>query len=917
MNRDTPMPLIVAAAVMAVGFWSLKPVFITLVGDRAGPGEVFVAAGVMSVLASLLGALVMGRSTSALIGAAGTGRGLLLSAVAGLFLGMWYYGFYRALYGAPKVDATVIAFTWPLFAILAMRIFAPEYGRRLRPSEYALVLVAFLGAASIGVSNLGPGATGGGDRGEILFAFLAAMGSGFYLPFAVKAIACFGDVVGSRIRGTFYTISIANVVSLAVVLAAMQVFDQPLRFYAFDTQVLIICGMIGIGTYLVAEITWTWAFAEYQSMTLSTLPYFSPAVSVVLLYLLFGEPVTAIAALGLVLVLFSNLTLHGRFLSNSAPVMALVGTVYVALASQLVRPLDSPGVLVETMHAIAALFAIQAGFILARVAGRRSEELDARSALVRAVLTLRDGSGVGDTRVEALLRQLVDTEFAEGAQDKPALAAGMRHQLGEMPGDRDDQRAALAAFDRWFTINRDRLSVGEKAALWITGLGAILFLMLIRADTAYGLIGLYVFAAGCLLVIFTINDYQQNNFNGFGNQLLRLQQGFAELGRCFYMPAPLARNREFANLPQGTPITYRDDDGTLVETVLQRRRSRFPAIYWSTGALVIAALIYLPLSTQQQQSAPLSNLLRPQVSTSESSAVLIAPQADVTVARFDWAASRVAAQVVALVIEQRLDLTAVLRDSTVGDVFAQMDAGQIDVHPDLWTDNQPQNMARYVETAAPVATLNARGYAGVQGVYMPRATAGRLGVDALAALTRPEVARAFDTDGDGLGEIWLGARGWESTALMQQMLSETGLDRLWEGEVYSERVFRAKLDRFMAQDRPLVFYSYEPNDLHTVHDLVEITGLDTARPDAAAACPPDLPGPLCALRSTRVHVAYAQALQTDRPRLAALLRDVVFTRKDVSGWLARTTRRDVPPGQVAADWVAANADRIAAWGSGP
>ena len=38
----------------------------------------------------------------------------------------------------------------------------------------------------------------------------------------------------------------------------------------------------------------------YKSLTLSSLPYFSPAVSVILLHVLFDEPVRPIAIVGLV-----------------------------------------------------------------------------------------------------------------------------------------------------------------------------------------------------------------------------------------------------------------------------------------------------------------------------------------------------------------------------------------------------------------------------------------------------------------------------------------------------------------------------------------------------------------------------------------------------------------------------------------
>ena len=304
---------VTVAAVTAVALWSLKPVFISIIGDRVGFAEVYVVAGAISVLASAIGALVLRRRTLAVAkGGRRSLSGIGSAVVSGLFLALWYYGFYRALYGAPKVDATIIAFTWPLIAVIAMRIFSPATAAKLRWNQWLMMLASFVGAAAIGISNAGFAQPTGGSSGEIVWAFVAAIGSGLYLPFAINATRSFSQAVHSPPIATFYAISLANTAALAAVLLALWGSRQHLSFGAIDAQVLLVCGLIGIGTYLVAEITWTWAFQEYKSLTLSSLPYFSPAVSVVLLYLLFDEPVRPVAIMGLVLILVSNLTLHTR-----------------------------------------------------------------------------------------------------------------------------------------------------------------------------------------------------------------------------------------------------------------------------------------------------------------------------------------------------------------------------------------------------------------------------------------------------------------------------------------------------------------------------------------------------------------------------------------------------------------------------
>ncbi|MFC7620682.1 DMT family transporter [Microlunatus sp. GCM10028923] len=317
MEREThdatPIkPAITIAAVSAVAFWSLKPVLISVIGDRGDYAEVYVAAGLISVLTSALVASFFWKKTVAVArGGSTTAKAIGWASLSGLFLAMWYYGFYRALYGTAKADATVIAFTWPLIAAIAIRLVSPGTAGKLKPNQWLLIGASFLGAVAIAVANVGASQRDG-ISGEIVWAFVAALGSGLYLPFAFKATSALETRVQSKPLATFYSISIANVISLCAVLLTLLIVGHPLRFYAFDAQVILVCAIIGVGTYLVAEVTWTWAFQEYKSLTLSSLPYFSPAVSVILLHALFDEPVRPIAIVGLVLILFSNLTLHAN-----------------------------------------------------------------------------------------------------------------------------------------------------------------------------------------------------------------------------------------------------------------------------------------------------------------------------------------------------------------------------------------------------------------------------------------------------------------------------------------------------------------------------------------------------------------------------------------------------------------------------
>src|SRR5690606_5198888 len=127
----------------------------------------------------------------------------------------------------------------------------------------------------------------------------------------------------------------------------------------------------------------------------------------------------------------------------------------------------------------------------------------------------------------------------------------------------------------------------------------------------------------------------------------------------------------------------------------------------------------------------------------------------------DWDASQVAAEVIARLVREAHDIDVAVRHVGVDEVFAMIadPDGSMHVHPDFWVENQPKNLALYVEDDGPVA-LSANAYSGRQGIYMERRWADQLGIRTLSDLADPDTAKKFDENGDGKGEIWLGASRW-------------------------------------------------------------------------------------------------------------------------------------------------------------
>lgn len=887
------LPAIALAAVASVVFWSLKPIFISMIGDRGDYAEVYVVSAAIAVGVSTVVSLIFWKRTLALLRSGShIVRAVGWSSISGLFLAMWYYGFYRALYGAAKADATIIAFVWPLIATVAIRFITPDTAAKLKPNQWLLVLASFAGAVAIGMANLGVNQPTGTSH-EIIWAFVAAIGSGLYLPFAFKATAQIEAATPSKPFATFYSISIANAIALIAVLILLRSTDHPLRFYAFDAQVLLICAMIGIGTYLIAEVTWTWAFQEYKSLTLSSLPYFSPAVSVILLHLLFDEPVRPIAIVGLVLILFSNLTLHANQRSTNALNLTLIATVYVALASQIL-PIDALGAVPEMAAALTGLFAILAGFILSRASERRTQELDARTTLVRKFIAVDPTAD--KALADQLLCDLLEFEFSESRQEKAAYLTSIRRLLSDHritdEARREEARDALAT---WHAMHSDRLSIGESAALWLTGIGSVVFVLLLRDASPFGTVGSIVFAAGAFLAIFTIRDYDRNNLHGFSNQVRRLQQGFADIGKPYYVPAEVVESglisRTTFSPTEAVRLGRADDD----EPVEIPKRNVFNSVYMGTAALVILSILILPVSSLSPGQSAATAAPRPD----EIAAVAPGDAADaIMIADPGWAASTVAAQIVRLALEEQ-GISATVEKVDQTDLSADLvsDDPTFHVHPDLWVDNQPLTLKEAI--AEDRVLLNTEPYVASQGVYILDNDQTRTAVTSLDDLADTDTARLFDADGDGDGELWLGARGWVSTRNLRDWADSADLPHV-EAEEYSETIFKAKLKQLAQADQPAIFYDYVPDGLHEIYDLRRLG---------------DVPGE-SARDEVDVHIARTAELANLSPTADRILTNLRFTTDDMNSFIAQSDA-GTDPKAIAEAWVADHSDLLSEWSAQP
>ena len=286
----------------------------------------------------------------------------------------------------------------------------------------------------------------------------------------------------------------------------------------------------------------------------------------------------------------------------------------------------------------------------------------------------------------------------------------------------------------------------------------------------------------------------------------------------------------------------------------------------------------------------------------------------------NWPGARIVANLLKTVITTRLGGEAALVPGTNPVIFAAMDGGKgdIDVHPDVWLPNQKSLTDKYVDASKTVA-LSKGSYIGRAGFCVPTYMVKDHKIKSVYDLATPQAQKLFDSDGDGKGEIWIGASGWASTAIHQVKVRDYGIDSFLESTKEDEAVFFSKLAAQIAKKKGVAFYCYTP---HYVHKLYDVTMLDEPAFDAAKykmVQPNEDTDWLNKSKITVgdapkfVHVAYSKSLEKRAPDVARFLANIKLETELVSEWTRAVVVDKKEPADVVKVWIAANPKVVDRW----
>ncbi len=285
-----------------------------------------------------------------------------------------------------------------------------------------------------------------------------------------------------------------------------------------------------------------------------------------------------------------------------------------------------------------------------------------------------------------------------------------------------------------------------------------------------------------------------------------------------------------------------------------------------------------------------------------------------------WTGAQAIAALLQAVVIDRIGGEAELVPGNNATIFQAMDQGKgdIDVHPDVWLPNQESFTKKYVDGAGTVQ-LSSNPYEGNQGFCVSKDFGEANNITDIADLGRPDVAGKMDSDGNGKGEMWIGAPGWASANVNEVKVRDYELLDFIDPVRAEESVKTARIKDSISKGEGYAFYCYKP---HAVWYMFDVYMLSEPTFDAAKykmIQPSDSPdwyeqssvATKDALKN--VQIAWSKSLKERSPAIAEFFERFALKADDVSSFAYEISANGREPIDVAREWMAANPDRVDGW----
>ena len=290
----------------------------------------------------------------------------------------------------------------------------------------------------------------------------------------------------------------------------------------------------------------------------------------------------------------------------------------------------------------------------------------------------------------------------------------------------------------------------------------------------------------------------------------------------------------------------------------------------------------------------------------------------IVIGTMNWAYMQVMSNVLKVLIEDNYGEEVEFVPGKHAMFFKAMDngKGEVDIFPDFWLPNNQGMADEYVTDRGTVAITQGT-FTGRDAFCTTKYTKDTLGLNTIYDLAKPEVVQALDTNGDGLGELWLGGPGWTSTEYHKVQARDYGFNDLYELQEYEEALVISKIDAAVKANKALVFACYAPHHIFGLHEIIDEGEHDPEK--WTAVHPSDSTNwyeeshMATSFPLSTSYIAYSKRLDTTAPEVVNFLNRVVFGTALINEWSAAidVDKRDAV--DYSKEWIAENTDTVDAW----
>ena len=345
----------------------------------------------------------------------------------------------------------------------------------------------------------------------------------------------------------------------------------------------------------------------------------------------------------------------------------------------------------------------------------------------------------------------------------------------------------------------------------------------------------------------------------------------------------------------------------------------------SIAVVLIALLLVIRYQTDkptapatEQQPATAQQEETPTTADATIAAPAESSGGKIVIAVPNWPSAKARAHVLKVVVEDNFGVEVELQNSTNPVIFAGMDSGAMHVHPEVWLPNHANLHQKYVEENKTVRQGQIKVNAD-QAICTTSDTLANTGISKLEELAKPEVAAKFDSDGDGKGEMWIGATGWASTNVEKIRAKSYGYDQTMQLKEMDEMLAMAEIDAAITKKDNIVFYCYSPHHVFMLYDLHQLKEEPHDPDQWHVLQPTDDPDwlqkskALTAWDKAWMYVYHAAELESSHPEVAKMLAKVKIDNAATSEMAYALSVKKTPADQFAKEWVAKNAALVDSW----